>query len=122
MNEQERNPLVKRKKQAGTRSKRKPSVAEQLRRAANKALAENCETIANRLSTSSMEGNLQSTRLLYQLAELSDDRSEGDGVRKFRSMASKWASEPQWSGDQSEENSDPTQDCQATGEQLQHND
>jgi|KBSMisStaDraftv2_1062788.scaffolds.fasta_scaffold240765_3 hypothetical protein len=123
MNEKERKPLGKRKKQAGTRTvtKRKSPGAEELRKAAGKALAKNSKLIVNNLSSSSVDGNLQSTKLLYELAELSEERGEGQGARKFRSMASKWASEPQWSGDQREGHSEPSKDGRDTENQPQHN-
>ena len=123
MNEKERKPLGKRKKQAGTRTvtKRKSPGAEELRKAAGKALAKNSKLIVNNLSSSSVDGNLQSTKLLYELAELSEERGESQGARKFLSMASKWASEPQWSGDQCKKPAKPSNDSRDTNNQPQHN-
>jgi len=123
MNEKKPKPSGKRKKQAGTRTvaKGKTPGAQELRKAASKALARNSELIANSLSSSSVEGNLQSTKLLYELAELSEERGESQGARKFLSMASKWASEPQWSGDQCEGPAEPSNDSRDTDNQPQHN-
>jgi hypothetical protein len=106
---------------AGARAIRrsKSPGAEELRRAANKALATNCEAISKRLTSNSAQGNVQSVKFLYELAQLSEDRGEGEGARKFRSMASKWAAEPQWSRDQCEGDSEP-EDIRESESQLQH--
>src|SRR4029077_9280650 len=86
MNEEERKPARKRRV-AGARAIRrsKSPGAEELRRAANKALATNCEAISKRLTSNSAQGNVQSVKFLYELAQLSEDRGEGEGARKFRS-------------------------------------
>lgn len=120
MNEEERKPARKRRV-AGARAIRrsKSPGAEELRRAANKALATNCEAISKRLTSNSAQGNVQSVKFLYELAQLSEDRGEGEGARKFRSMASKWAAEPQWSRDQCEGDSEP-EDIRESESQLQH--
>jgi len=121
MNEEERKPARKRRG-AGTRAitRRQSPGAEELRRAASKALVKNSKAITDRLSNSSAQGNVQSVKFLYELAQLSEDRGEDEGARRFRSMASKWAAEPQWSGDQCEGDSEP-KSIRESEDQLQHN-
>ena len=74
-----------------------------MRKAADRIMEQDCWEIAEALSKSSMNGHIQSVKFLYELAEMSEKAGEGEGARKFRSMALELANAPQWTGGWPEE-------------------
>jgi hypothetical protein len=78
--------------------KRKTGSA-QMRKAADRILDGDCVAIAEAFSEASQRGHLPSVKLLYALAKENEKAGEGDGARKFRSMAEELAKATQWTGD-----------------------
>jgi hypothetical protein len=73
--------------------------AAQMREAAELVVQKDCLEIAEALSQNSKSGQIQSAKFLYQLAQEKEKAGEGDGARKFRSMAAELANAAQWTGD-----------------------
>jgi hypothetical protein len=73
--------------------------AAQMREAADLIVQQDCLEIAEALSKSSKNGHIQSAKFLYELAQEKERAGEGDGARKFRSMAEELANAAQWTGD-----------------------
>jgi hypothetical protein len=70
--------------------------------AADGQLKERCEEIAKALADNSEKGNIQSVKLLCDLAE-GKKRLKSEKVKKRRSLAAEWSQEPEWIRNVSEE-------------------
>jgi hypothetical protein len=79
------------------------SGAAHMRDAADLVMEQDCLEIAEALSKSSKNGQIQSAKFLYELAQEKEKAGEDSAARKFRSMASELANAPQWTGGWPEE-------------------
>jgi hypothetical protein len=70
--------------------------AAQMREAADQVMERDSHQIAEALSTNSKKGQIQSAKFLYQLSEKKEQFGEGEGSRKFRSIAMELANSPEW--------------------------
>jgi hypothetical protein len=70
----------------------------ELREAADLILERDGVDIAEALGKSCKGGHIQSIKFLYELAELAAQLGECEGASKFRSLALRWAAEPEWPG------------------------
>lgn len=70
-----------------------------MREAADKIVGRDCKPIVEALSSNCKKGQMLSAKFLYGLAQLAESSGEGDGARKFRSIATEWANSPEWKGD-----------------------
>ena len=70
-----------------------------LNEAAGKTLEENSSKIAKSLLKSTLGGNASSARLLVSLAEGPAESGKAGMKRRLRSIATKLAAEPEWSGE-----------------------
>ena len=86
-------------KKANDTKRKTRNGAAQMREAADLVMQQDCDEIAKALSKNSKDGQIQSAKFLYQLAEQNEDAGEGDGARKLRSMAEELASAALWTGD-----------------------
>jgi hypothetical protein len=82
----------------GARNKAK-GRAEKVRKAAEKALLENFENIAQALVLRTIAGNSNCTKLLFDLADGQASMEDEGTLRRFRSLAEEWAAEPKWEGE-----------------------
>jgi hypothetical protein len=105
MNEEEQKPVV-------TESPRIPETEKQttetggaamLRQAVDMVLQDKSMDIALALAKSSVEGHIQSTKFMYDLADEQAKLGTMEIAAKLRSLASEWATEPLWLGESSEE-------------------
>ena len=71
----------------------------ELREAADLILDRDGVDIAEALGKSCKGGHIQSIKFLYELAELAAQLGESEGASKFRSLALRWAAEPEWPGE-----------------------
>ncbi|WP_348264073.1 hypothetical protein P8935_05945 [Telmatobacter sp. DSM 110680] len=86
-------------KEANESKPKSRSGAAHMREAADLVMEKDSLEIAKALSKSSKNGQIQSIKFLYELAEHNEKAGEDDGARKFRSMASELANAPEWTGD-----------------------
>ena len=98
MNALKRKIAIVEKKPRYANFKRKIAAA-QMRKAADRILDGNCVAIAEVFSEASQRGHIPSVKLLYALAQENEKTGEGEGARKFRSMAEELAKATQWTGD-----------------------
>ena len=75
------------------------SGAAHMRDAADLVMEQDCLEIAEALSKSSKNGQIQSAKFLYELSEQNEKAGEDNAARKFRSMASELANAAEWTGD-----------------------
>lgn len=73
-----------------------------LRDAADGALKEQYDSIAKALAENSAKGNIQSAKLLCDLAERKKRESTGK-VKNKRSLATDWGLEPEWTRNSNEQ-------------------
>lgn len=73
-----------------------------LNKEAHKIVDENATEIAKSLYDSTLDGHVQSARLLVELAEGNMEAEEAMTMRPLRSMASNLAAEPPWNGEETE--------------------
>ena len=83
-------------KKAGSRATAKVNAA------AGKTLEEYSDAIVKSLLDSTLGGNASSARLLFMLAEGQIDCEDEGMMRQLCSLAEKWASEPEWTGEVTE--------------------
>ncbi len=70
--------------------------------AAGKALDEHSDAIVKSLLKSTLGGNASSARLLFMLADGQIDCENEGMMQRLCSLAEKWASEPEWTGEVTE--------------------
>jgi hypothetical protein len=90
----------------GTGAQQKKAVGRgtaKMRAAADKALQDNCNKIAESLLASIRKGNSNSAKLLFALAEGHIDLADEGTVQQLCSLAEQLAAEKQWEGPPSEE-------------------
>jgi len=87
--------VAMKKKATSTKPKRKRGAAK-MREAADKIVGRDCKPIVEALSSNCKKGQTPSARFLYGLAQMAEASGEGEGARKFRSIATEWANSPQW--------------------------
>lgn len=80
--------------------------AAEMRLAADMVLEESSIEIARALARSSIEGHIQSARFLYNLAEDREKLNSAEITQTIRSLASDWATEPEWLAEMSEEDAE----------------
>lgn len=74
-----------------------------MREAADKIVGRDCKPIVEALSENGKKGQMLSAKFLYSLAQSAEASGEGDGIRKFRSMALELANSPEWKGESAAE-------------------
>jgi hypothetical protein len=79
------------------------SGAAMMRQAADEVLRDRCMDIAFALANSSIDGHIQSSKFLYELADENQKLGPVEIVQQFHSVATDFANEPEWTGDPSEE-------------------
>jgi len=67
-----------------------------MREAADEIVGRDCKTIVEALSANGKKGQMLSAKFLYSLAQTAEASGEGEGIRKFRSMALELANSPDW--------------------------
>jgi hypothetical protein len=77
--------------------------AEQLRQAADRRVSRISEKLADLLEGKALEGDLASTKVLFGLAERKQPIPAPVKRRRGRSPAERLSAEPQWQGDDEEE-------------------
>ena len=77
--------------------------AEQLRQAADRRVSRISEQLADLLEGKALEGDLASTKVLFGLAERKQPIPAPVKRRRGRSPAERLSAEPQWQGDDEEE-------------------
>lgn len=80
----------------GDKKKAAGRGASRLSEAADKTLEENSCEIAKSLLDSTLKGNVNSVRLLLELAETPPKSEETEAKPRIRSTAKKLAAEPEW--------------------------
>ena len=70
-----------------------------MQEAADEIVGRDCKPIVEALSKKGKKGEMLSVKFLYDLAQSAEALSEGDGARKFRSMALEIANSPEWNGE-----------------------
>src|SRR5450631_4169705 len=75
----------------------------QLKKAAFKMVGDKAPQLAMLLFSSSVEGDVPSTRLLMELAQKNVEAERATKMQPLRSWASLLAAEPEWGGEASEE-------------------
>jgi len=86
----------------GTGAQQKKAVGRgtaKMRAAADKALQDNCNKIAESLLASIRKGNSNSAKLLFALAEGQIDCEDEVAIERLCSLAEKLAKEPEWVGE-----------------------
>ncbi len=81
--------------QREAQKKKVGSGAEDLRAAADLVLQQHCLEIAESLAKSSKEGHIQSSKLLYELAEENRKFGPVEAAQPYHSMAADFANEPE---------------------------
>lgn len=74
-----------------------------MRQAADEVLKDKCMDIAFALARSSMEGHIQSSKFLFDLAEGNQKPETVEIAGHMGSLPRRLAAEPQWPGESSEE-------------------
>jgi hypothetical protein len=97
--------VAMKKKTSDPKPKRKRGAAK-MREAADKIVGRDCKPILEALSSNGKKGQTLSAKFLYSLAQSAEASTEGEGARKFRSIALEWANSPEWKGDSEPEESD----------------
>jgi hypothetical protein len=98
--------LVTMKKKASALKPKRKRGAAKMREAADKILGRDCKPIVEALSKNCQKGQSLSAKFLYGLAHSAEESTEGEGTRKFHSIALEWANSPEWKGDSEPEESD----------------
>jgi hypothetical protein len=86
-----------RKKKASSKAKGRRGAVK-MQQAADEVVDRDCRSLVEALSSNGKKGEMLSARFLYDLAQKAEAAGEGDGARKFRSMALEIANSPEWSG------------------------
>jgi hypothetical protein len=95
------------KKKTSTPEQKRKRGAAKMREAADEILNRDCKPIVEALSSNGKKGQMQSVKLLYDLAQTAEVSTEGEGgASKFRSIALEWANSPEWKGESEAEKAD----------------
>jgi hypothetical protein len=84
------------------------SGADDMRAAADLVLQNNCMEIAAGLAKNSMEGHIQSSKFLYDLADENQKLGGSEIHERLHTLASELEAEPQWHEESSEETAEST--------------
>lgn len=100
--------VARRKQEVNQKAKGKKASkqAKQLKKAAFKMVGEKAPQLAMLLFSSSVEGDVPSTRLLMELAQKNVEAVKATKNQPLRSWASVLAAEPEWRGESSEEDAE----------------
>jgi hypothetical protein len=102
MNASKQKLAIVEKKASDSKPKGRSGAAH-MRDAADLVMEQDCLEIAQALSNSSKNGQIQSAKFLYELSEQNEKAGEDSAARKVRSMALELANAPQWTGGWPEE-------------------
>lgn len=84
------------------------SGADDMRAAADLVLQNHCMEIAAGLAKNSMEGHIQSSKFLYDLADENQKLGASEIHERLHTLASELEAEPQWREESSEETAEST--------------
>jgi hypothetical protein len=89
-------------RKAEIQKKARSQGAAKMSAAANKTLEDNCEKIALSLLASTLKGNINSAKALYDFAAKEAQRNKEGVKRRHPSIAKRLATETQWDSEMSE--------------------
>lgn len=95
----QKTAVVKKGKRKSSQKKAASRGGAKMNKAADEALSKNSAEIAESLVKSTLGGNVQSARLLMELAERTARNGAAEKPSRVHSAASELAAEPEWAGE-----------------------